>query len=101
MKTIKKRKCPTCGIFFLPKSDKNIFHNRRCFKKNYYYRKKTEKLSNIKFPVFLCPNCTKKIELSFDPVKEHHKWEQFSCPFCSILMISVWEELVTQDVSIL
>lgn len=97
---IKKRKCPTCGISFVPKSEKNIFHNRRCFKKNYYHRKKAEELSNIKFPVFLCPNCGSKIALLFDPVKEYQKWAKFSCPHCSVLMISVCEKILTQDVPI-
>lgn len=96
---MKKIKCKTCGNVFVPKSDKNIFCHRRCFKKDFYHRKKAEELNNIKFPSFKCPSCSVSIELTFDPVKEDRLWLNFSCPFCQVLMINVCEEITTQDSS--
>ena len=98
MRKLNKITCKTCKKSFLTKNNKKIFCTRKCFKKNYYHRKKAEELSNIKFPVFLCPNCGKKIELNFDPVKDHRKWTKFSCPNCNVLMINVCEEIVVKDV---
>lgn len=92
--------CPTCNDQFLPKSEKNIYCKRACFKKAHYHRKKAEELSNIKFPAFICPNCFQRVELDFDPLKQDNKWLNFCCPHCSVLMINVWEEIVTQDVRI-
>lgn len=88
-----------CKKEFTPKSDKNVYHNRKCFKKAYYHKKRAEKLMEVKFPVFKCPSCSRTIELGFDPVKEDRLWLGFSCPFCSVLMINVWEEIITQDKS--
>lgn len=95
-----KIKCKTCGKRFLPKSEKNIFCERKCFKKDFYHRKKAEELQDKKFPVFLCPSCNKKIEIDFDPVIESLRWSYFSCPACNVLMINVSENIITQDVPI-
>ena len=99
MKKIKKISCKTCSKSFFPKSEKNIFCSRRCFKKNYYHRKKAEELNNIKFPMFKCPSCKRNIELNFDPVLDDRRWLNFSCPFCKILLINVCEQIITQDSS--
>lgn len=99
MKKLKQIPCKTCKKMFMPKSEKNVFCNRRCFKKDFYHRKKAEELNNIKFPIFLCPSCHRAIELTFDPVKDERLWMDFSCPFCRVLMINVWEEVVAQDSS--
>ena len=90
--------CKTCKKLFLPKSEKHIFCTRKCFKKDFYHRKKAEELSNKKFPTFICPNCQRIVELDFDPVKEQKKWANFSCPHCSVLFINVSEYISTQDV---
>lgn len=100
MRKLKEIACKTCQKMFLPKSDKNIFCNRRCFKKDFYHRKKAEELLNVKFPIFKCPSCSKGIPLTFDPVKEERMWLNFSCPFCNVLMIFVYEEIVAQDSSV-
>ena len=99
MYTTVKIICPTCKEKFLPKSERNIYCCRRCFKKNHYERKRLEELNNKKFPIFFCPSCGKKIELDFDPIKDERKWAKFCCPSCSTLMINVWEEIKTQDIS--
>lgn len=100
MQKLVKKKCPTCGIIFLPKSPKNIYDRRICFKKAWYHRKKAEELKNKKFPVFLCPSCKRKITLDFDPVKSNRKWEQFVCPNCHILLINVKEFIITTDINL-
>lgn len=83
----------------MPKSEKNVFCKRKCFKKDFYHRKKAEELNNIRFPVFKCPSCSVLIELTFDPVKDEKSWLGFSCPFCKTLLINVWEDIVTQESS--
>ena len=103
MSKLKKRKCPICGISFIPKSEKNIYSSRKCFKKSFYLRHKIEELNRKKFPIFLCPSCNKRIELDFDPTKDlenYHKWCSFACPFCNTLMINVVEELMMQDIQL-
>ena len=94
---MKKIKCKNCDVIFTPKSDKNVFHNRRCFKQSYYNRKKLEELNNLKFPSYKCQLCSRHIELDFDPMKDDRRWLDFTCPFCGFLMISVVEEIVTQE----
>ncbi len=92
--------CKTCGTRFLPKSPKNVFCTRKCFKKNFYHRKKLEDLNAKKFPSFVCPNCGKKIDLEFDPLLDELKWAHYECPFCRTLLINVCEYINTQDESI-
>lgn len=100
MKKLKEIHCKTCKKMFLPKSEHNVFCNRRCFKKNYYARQKAiEKNASIKFPIFKCPSCSRNIELDFDPVIYDRKWLDFKCPFCHILMVCVWDAISTQDTS--
>lgn len=93
-----KRICPICKESFIPKSEKNIFSSRACFKKDYYHRKKAEELAGIKFPEFTCPDCGQQIILNFDPAKESVRWTKYICPGCNTLMINVSEQIVTSDV---
>lgn len=97
MTTLTKILCKVCQTEFLPKSQKNIFCSRKCFKKDFYHRKKAEELASIKFPTFLCPSCDEEITLEFDPLKNEVAWTSFLCPFCSTLMINVSEQIKTQD----
>lgn len=90
--------CITCEKKFFPKSERNRFCSRRCFKKDFYKRKKALELTKKKFPTFNCPSCWKQIDLDFDPIKEEKKWTKFYCPFCSVLMINVCEEIKMQDI---
>lgn len=100
MHRLVKIKCTECGKMFLPKSERNIFSSRKCFKQNYYRRKKLEELTNIKFPIFQCPNCKSKIELKFDPIDEDSRWLDFRCPFCSILLVSVVDSILSKEKTI-
>lgn len=97
---LKERKCLTCKEKFIPKSEKNIFHSRQCFKRYYYHRKKAEELANLKFPTFKCPSCLNEVTLDFDPIKKPENWHQFICPYCSVLMINVSEKISAKDMSI-
>jgi hypothetical protein len=92
--------CKTCKKKFTPKSPKNIFCCRSCFKIDFYRRKKLEELNNPKFPFFSCPKCNQKIQLDFDPSKEGALWLSFRCPGCNVLMISVSEDILTYDLPI-
>lgn len=99
MRKLVKIECKTCKKKFLPKSERNVFCTRKCFKKDFYHRKK-ELENDSKFPIFVCPSCKHRIELDFDPVKYLKRWEHFACPFCNILMINITEYIITQDLSI-
>ena len=93
--------CKTCKEEFTPKSERNIFCSRKCFKKDFYHRKKAEELISIKtFPCFICPSCGNKVQLEFDPVKEGQNWLDFVCPGCNTLMINVSDQISTDDISI-
>jgi len=98
---MKKIPCGTCGVMFEPKSDRNKYHNRSCFKKAFWIRQKEKNKKIGNFPTFKCPNCGQKITLPFDPVKEISKWANYSCPGCNTLMINVSEEIITQDEQVL
>lgn len=97
MKTLTKKMCPTCNEPFLPKSERNQYCGRSCFKKAYYHRKKAEELASNKCPDFTCPTCGQHIKLEFDPVRENMRWLHYKCNGCNTLMIEVAEQIVTQD----
>jgi len=98
MHRLVKIPCATCGTMFLPKSYKNLYCKRSCFKKHFYHKKKEEDLKKKKFPSFKCPNCKKMIDLNFDPLIDDIKWTHFECPFCRTLMINVFENVFTEDI---
>lgn len=81
----------------MPKCEKNTFCSRRCFKKDYYHRKKAEEAGKSKFPRFSCPECGQFITLDFDPHKKVEKWLTYKCPGCNTLMICVSDEIVLQE----
>ena len=92
--------CITCGTHFMPKSSKNKFCKRSCFKKYFYRKKREDDLKKKKFPSFVCPSCRKSIDLDFDPLIDHLKWSRFECPFCRTLLINVYEYVYTEDIKI-
>ena len=96
---MQKINCKTCGEEFTPKSEKNIFCSRKCFKKDFYIRKKNEVIV-ITFPDFICKNCGNKFSLDFDPIEDPEKWLSFRCPDCSVLFVSVSDALSAEDVHI-
>jgi hypothetical protein len=97
MNQLEKRICRTCGQEFMPKCDINVFCSRRCFKKDYYHRKKGEEINAKIFPDFNCPNCGQHITLDFNPVLEPMRWLHYTCCGCNTLMINVSDEIVTHD----
>jgi hypothetical protein len=86
--------CTTCKTVFMPKSEKNKYCTRKCFKKDNYHKKKAEELTRIRFPSFLCPSCEQRITLDFDPVIESLRWLHYECPGCDALMLDVSDEIV-------
>lgn len=97
---MKKILCKTCQKPFIPKSDRNKFCTRSCFKKAFWIRQKEKNKLNKGFPSFICPSCGQKITLDFDPVREISKWQAYTCPGCNTLMINVTEIIFTQDAPI-
>jgi hypothetical protein len=93
-------KCLTCGETFTPKSERNTYCKRSCFKKAFYHRKKAEELSACHFPFFTCPECRQAIRLDFDPTVDTMRWLEYKCPGCYVLMINVSEQISTKDESI-
>lgn len=78
-----KKKCKNCGKPFFPKSEKNIFCSRKCFKKDYYYRKKEE--DDTGFPIYVCPKCGLRIKMEIHPIRDNLKWlewHKLPCPGC-------------------
>lgn len=88
--------CKTCDESFVPKSEKNIFCSRKCFKKDFYRRKKNEVIE-ITFPDFICKSCNNKAALNFDPIENPEIWLKFRCPNCSVLFINVVDTLSAED----
>lgn len=88
-----------CEKPFVPRSKKNVFCKRRCFKL-FDYRKQKNKQDNIKkFPVFTCPTCNNLINLDFNPIKKTDLWLKFKCPHCNILMINVVDDIKALDIA--
>lgn len=94
---LKERKCLNCGQLFVPKNEKNVYHNRRCFKQAYYKRQKKDEETS--FPIFRCEKCGQQIILDFHPTKKKDafKWVNFKCLGCHTLMIEVFENIITKD----
>jgi len=78
-------KCKTCSKEFLPKSEKNVFCSRRCFKREYYHRKRAEELIENQNPSFICTKCGQSTVLDFNPIEESDRWLEFKCPNCNTL----------------
>lgn len=66
--------CPTCGIEFQKKTERQIYCKRKCFKKAY---RKRNKYSDR--PSFNCTECKKKTKLTFFPITSSAKWALFKC----------------------
>jgi len=87
-----------CGKEFQPKSPKNRFCCRKCFKKEYLSRIKPKE--KISFPQFKCSKCGQHIKLNFHPEKDTTKWLKYRCLGCDTLFIDVCEEILADDVPI-
>lgn len=87
--------CKNCEKLFTPKSEKNIFCSRKCFKKDYYHRKKdSETSTNVRF---ICPECGNETILDFDITKNIQRWNNFSCPKCDVLFVNVFDEIIMTE----
>lgn len=74
------RICKNCGNNFFAQKHKQFFCSRKCFKKDYSLKKKSE--FSGKFPLYKCPKCYNSVELNFDPIKNAQRWIGFECPYC-------------------
>ena len=72
-----KKICPQCGKLFTPKTGRQIFHRRKCYMLSYRSKEKEQK-----YPLWICPKCKEKIQLTFHPKMNHEKFKNLKCPKC-------------------
>ncbi len=83
-----ERSCKNCGSKFFAKKHKQLFCSRRCFKQDYFKKKKAE--FEGKFPAYKCSKCLKSTNLNFDPVQNTLRWAEFKCPHCNDPDINIY-----------
>ena len=71
------QQCLTCGEDFVPKTARQVYCCRRCFKKAY-----TAKNKASEYPIFACPSCRVKTPLDFHPKRNLNRWLEFCCSNC-------------------
>jgi len=63
-----------------------IYPTSKCYKELYDFvvSQKNEALKQQREenPTWICVVCGKKIQLSFNPIKDKKAWTAFFCPFC-------------------
>ena len=92
-----KRNCKVCGTEFIAIKSTQLFESRKCFKKDYYLRKKAElavENASPKYPSYYCNICNFKIDLTFDPVKNSDLFENHKCPNCNFTRKHAWQHNV-------
>jgi len=68
--------CPNCEIKFEPRDNRQKYCCTEC--KDELYKKGKRN----KYPLFICPHCGVRMELPFNPLAAHRKWESFKCTNC-------------------
>lgn len=87
------RNCKVCNKKFTAIKSTQWFCQRKCFKRDYYLRKKEELAEDVrrpKYPSMNCAVCHIKSELDFDPVKNPKKFEEHKCPHCEFARPDHW-----------
>jgi hypothetical protein len=85
------RACKTCEVFFQAIKETQFFCSRKCFRKDYYARKRIENKRERPFPDYGCENCGRRSPLSFDPLKSPLLFEAYECPFCGETRQERWK----------
>jgi hypothetical protein len=86
------RGCKTCEVQFEAIKETQFFCSRKCFRKDYYARKKLEAKVERPFPNYNCGNCGRISPLDFDPLKSPLLFEAYMCPFCDDTREERWKE---------
>lgn len=76
-----------CKKRFIPKTYRHVFCSRKCFKLEY-----KNSMKENKYPLFICPNCRKKIKLDFHPRSSFIKWKKFKCEYCDFTPMAEFEK---------
>lgn len=86
------RTCKICGKPFVAIKTTQFFHNRKCFKKDYYERTKAHiKEIEKSYPYKKCGYCEETAQLDFDPIKNEQKFNAWACPHCGATNRLIWE----------
>ena len=57
-------------------------------------------MKNKKFvdlPLFACPSCGKRVQITFNPDKEKQRWAEFICPSCGVRRLSAGKDELFKD----
>lgn len=67
--------CKLCNKLFIRKHARHSFCSSKC---SFEFNKK----QRLKVPIFVCPSCFFRMELTFRPKSNKKSWNEFSCPAC-------------------
>lgn len=88
-----ERNCKVCTKKFTAIKSTQWFCQRKCFKRDYYLRKKEEMAEEVrrpKYPSMNCSVCNMRSELDFDPVRYPKRFEEHKCPHCEFSRPNHW-----------
>lgn len=83
------KKCKVCGTPFVAIKSNQYFCSRKCFKKDYNIRKRTERridreTNPERFGAYICSHCGLRTPLPYSPKRYRAKFETFECPGCKL-----------------
>lgn len=88
------RTCKVCGKPFVAIKSTQFFCKRKCFKRDYYLRLKSneqDEKENPNYPIKKCAFCEKTARLNFDPMENVKKFNAWACPHCHATNELIWE----------
>ena len=74
------RICLSCKNSFTPTKSNQKYCSRKCFKKEYYAKKKEEERNQVS--KYCCQHCNFIMVLDFIPLEEPDKLKTIVCPNC-------------------
>ena len=89
-----QRMCKICGKAFSAIKVTQFFCCRKCFKRDYYLRTKTnaqEEKQRPHYPTKKCAYCEERSTLDFDPMKNVKMFDAWACPHCGTTNKLLWE----------
>lgn len=89
-----QRICKICGESFSAIKTTQFFCKRKCFKKDYYLRTKTNLQQQAQSPVYpmkKCGHCKVESRLDFDPLAFPKLFNAWGCPACGATNRLIWQ----------
>lgn len=89
-----KRTCKVCGENFLAIKVTQFFCRRKCFKRDYYQRKKgsiQQEEQHPAYPIKKCNFCGVVSHLTFDPILFPKLFNNWACDACGVPNQIIWE----------